>query len=507
LLITDDEQRAQTLASELEAANKERRLIQQDVRIAAEMQIAEVPKAAAWVVAGERWHPGVVGIVAGALAGTGHRPAIAIAIDGEMATGSVRSVPGYDVAAAVDSCSDLLERHGGHAAAAGLTIRTDRIGEFRERFVQVVEETLPLALRRPRARVDAVVSPAEVGLVLAEELELFEPVGEGNPEVSLAILNATLERPKRMGEGKHARFSIAVGDSATSGVAFNARECLAVQWSQSADVVGAVEVNRWNGNEEPQFRVTRAAPAGERSIHLFLGEEFWLERALRDAAIDPDTGSHRLVGQGRTESSAHRDGIATLARLVAAGQSVLAVVADVPRRLPGLQRVSGGFALCDWATFEQSSELGQQFEDIVLLDPPARASLLELARGSGDGWLYRAWGAPEVRFALKVHENDTDIERQLRPFFTDLRAAASLESKEARVSVLKGPGRHPRSPIAVGWMLSVLREIGVVNVSTDDVSIEIGDVRGELDTSVSWRRVSSRLEEGRSFLHSLMPTE
>ncbi len=504
LLTASSPDRASELASELEAANAERRLIQQDVRIAAEIQAAERPKEAAWVVSGEGWHPGVVGIVAGSLAGSGHRPVVAIAVDGEVGVGSVRSVPGYDVASAIDACSDLLIKHGGHAAAAGLTIEASLIDEFRDRFVQVVEETLPLGLRRPRAKVDAIASPAEVSLDLAEELEVFEPVGEGNPEVSLAIRAATLERPTRMGEGKHARFSIVVGETSAAGVAFNARERLAVQWSQPCDVVGVLEVNRWRGNEEPRFRVTRATPCEDKGIQLLVGDDAWLHRALRDATSDPDTGSHQIVGAGRREAALSRAGIPTLSRLTSSGQSVLAVVADVPRRLPGLQRISGGFTLCDWATFEQNPEIGNSFEDIVLLDPPTRPSLLQLAKSAGEGWLHRAWDFAEVRFALKVHENDTDIERQLRPFFKDLRAAASVGSRDERLQILKGPGRHPRSAVAVGWMLSVFREIGVAQVDPESLAVTIGDVKGDLDTSVSWRRVNKRLEEGRSFLQSLM---
>jgi len=506
LLTADSVARAEALAGELEAANAERRLIQQDVRIAAEMQIAEHGKAAAWVVAGEKWHPGVVGIVAGSLAGSGHRPTVAIAIDGEFGVGSVRSVPGFDVAAAIDACAHLLERHGGHAAAAGLTIRADRIDEFRSEFVRIVEETLPLGLRRPRAKVDAIASPSEVSLELAEALEVFEPVGEGNPEVAIAITGGTLERPTRMGDGKHARFSIVVGETVTAAVAFNARERLAVNWGQPCDVVGVLEVNRWRGSEEPRFRVTRAAESSSKPIETVVGEDVWLERAMRDIAHDPDTGSHPLPGHGRAISESQRSGAATLSRLDAAGRTVLAIVADVPRRLPGLQRVGGGFTVCDWATFEQDPDLGRRFEEIVLLDPPARPSLLELARTAGDGWLHRCWATAEVRFALKVHENDTDIERQLRPFFKDLRAAEQLTDREERLQVLRGPGRHPRSAVAVGWMLAVLREIGVAEVNPTTLEVTTGEVRGELDTSVSWRRVSKRLEEGRSFLLSLMPT-
>ena len=151
LLLCDDPERAVELASELDAANAERKLIQRRVMIEAEAQIALAPGASAWTVSGSDWHPGVVGIVAGSLARRFHRPVVAISLNGSTGVGSVRSVPGFDIASALEQCGDLLARFGGHSAAAGLTIESDKVEEFAQRLNSVVESSLPLHLRRPRA--------------------------------------------------------------------------------------------------------------------------------------------------------------------------------------------------------------------------------------------------------------------------------------------------------------------------------------------------------------------
>jgi len=506
LLLTDSPERAAELAADLQAANTERRLLQQEARIGAEAQAALTPKSSGWVVASESWHPGVIGIVAGGLASTFHRPVVALSISGETATGSVRSVPGYDVAAALEQCSDLLDRFGGHAAAAGLTLATENVDAFRERFNEVVRDTLPLNLRRPRVRVDAVVTPGEIGLGLAEELAQLEPSGEGNPPVNLAVQAARLERPVRMGEGKHARFAISVGEMTAMGVAFNARERLQVAWSEPADVVGNLEINRWGGKEEPRFSVLRAVPAELPRIEVVAAQIDWLDHVKHELIHPTGAGEITTVLPPRKEAVAARGGVATISRLVAGGYSTLAVVADVPRRLPGLQGVVGGFSICDWATVALSPEVCARFERVVLLDPPTSPSLLEMARITGPGWIYRGWGAAEVRFALKVHEHDTDIDSQLRPFFRDLRAASGQREASERLRTLQGPGRHPRSAVAVAGMLSVLQELDVAKVDLDDITVELGKATGDLDSSLSWRRAQARLEEGRTFLHSLTST-
>ena len=110
------------------------------ILFAAEAQVSQLPEQAAYVLAGEDWHRGVIGIVASRLAERHHRPVVLIALDGDRGTGSGRSIPAFDLLGGLDACAEHLARHGGHRAAAGLEIERDRVPAF------------AAGLRRPRRR-------------------------------------------------------------------------------------------------------------------------------------------------------------------------------------------------------------------------------------------------------------------------------------------------------------------------------------------------------------------
>ena len=500
LLLTDDPTRAEALAGDLEAANAERRSIQQQTMIAAEQQAIAMPESAGWVVAGDGWHHGVVGIVAGSLAGRYHRPTVVLAVEGDMATGSARSVPGFDVASALDSCAHLLERHGGHAAAAGLTIRREAIAEFTVAFADAVERTLPEELRHPTVKADAHVAPGELTLGLAEDLARLEPTGEGNPSPILALLGVTCERPRRMGEGRHARFALTAGNSSSNAVVFDSRDRMSVGWGDGAEVVGRLEVNRWNGIEEPRFTVERAVAAPERSVGL-LGSGFdWLQRVARLV------GRPTAVGGGAEASrrfdTSGRSAAGFLAALSDAERPVV-VVADVERRLAGLAQLAGGFDVVSWLDLQLWPDLVEPRRDLLLLDPPTSQELLDLALGCGEGVAYRAWGQAEVRFTLRAHEHQTDIETRIRPFYAELRDSAESGS-EAVLAALRGGEHRPRPPRQVATMLRVLESLGAMRVDLDSCDVSIGRPSGPLDQCPAFVESRCELEEGRTFLGRLM---
>ena len=139
LLLTEDEARAEEIAAELGRANSERRATEREVDTAAEAARRELPEqlreAPGLVLAGEDWHPGVVGIVASRLVERHHRPVVVVSLDGEGGgRGSGRSIPGFDLLAALEACSEHLESFGGHRAAAGLSLRAENLDAFREAF-------------------------------------------------------------------------------------------------------------------------------------------------------------------------------------------------------------------------------------------------------------------------------------------------------------------------------------------------------------------------------------
>jgi single-stranded-DNA-specific exonuclease len=220
LLLTDDEDRAREIAAELDAANAERRAIEQRILWGAEAQVRAAGDRAVHVLAAEDWHPGVIGIVASRIVERHHRPAVLIALDGEEGTGSARSIPAFDLLAALHANAGQLRRYGGHRAAAGLTIDAGRVEAFRAGMCAHAAGILgPDDLVR-RERVDAVVGGDALGHALAEELEALAPCGMANPAVNLLVPAATLEDPRPMGEGRHLRFALRSGGVHARGVAF-----------------------------------------------------------------------------------------------------------------------------------------------------------------------------------------------------------------------------------------------------------------------------------------------
>ena len=218
LLLTGDPQRAREIATELDIVNAERRALEQRTVWEAEAQVAQAGPRSAYVLAAEDWHPGVIGIVATRITERHHRPAVLVALDDRSGTGSGRSIPGFDLLAALHATAPLLERYGGHRAAAGLTICRRAAGSIPGRIrAPRRADVLTPDLLEPTERVDAVVSGAELGLPMAEELALLEPCGIANATPRLLVPGARFTDQRPMGEGRHARFSRRVGRGPRAG--------------------------------------------------------------------------------------------------------------------------------------------------------------------------------------------------------------------------------------------------------------------------------------------------
>ncbi|HEY7075848.1 MAG TPA: single-stranded-DNA-specific exonuclease RecJ, partial [Solirubrobacteraceae bacterium] len=220
LLLTEDRERAARIAAELDAVNAERRDVETRIRFEAEAQVAEQGPAAAYVLAAEAWHPGVIGIVAARVAERHHRPAVLVALDGEAGTGSGRSIPAFDLLGGLHACARHLERYGGHRAAAGVSLRRDAVDGFREAFAAHAAAVLAPEDLVPEVRVDAVAQGDALTLALAEELEQLKPFGAANPPVTLLVPAAQLADPRALGEGRHVAFSLHAGGARSRCVAF-----------------------------------------------------------------------------------------------------------------------------------------------------------------------------------------------------------------------------------------------------------------------------------------------
>ena len=353
LLLTEDEERAQQIADELGRANCERRAREREVDTAAEAARRELPErlreAPGLVLAGEGWHPGVVGIVASRLVERHHRPVVVISLDGEGGgRGSGRSIPGFDLLAALEACSEHLVSFGGHRAAAGLSLRAEDVDAFREAFAAHAGAVLgPEDLRRTE-RIDAMVGGVGLGLDLAEELGQLAPFGMGNPGVRLMVPSARVSDVRTMGEGKHARFSLHSGAHRALGVAFG-RSSLGVGDEDPVDAAVRLEVNHWNGSVEPRVVLRELYPLEDATAEPPIRAPPLRVRrngvvaALRGRAAPATSrrfaecvdflGHSREVDTASARSwPATGSATARIAELVSSGAGVLAVCADASRR-------------------------------------------------------------------------------------------------------------------------------------------------------------------------------
>jgi single-stranded-DNA-specific exonuclease len=273
LLLEEDPTEAARIAAELDRLNQERRAIEQATLQEAEAEALAAlgleEKGAVVVTAQEGWHPGVVGLVAARLKERYGRPAFAIALEpGGMGTGSGRSIAGVDLGRAVRQAvhEGLLVKGGGHAMAAGITLRKDALAPFRA----FLEETLAApveAARRERAlMIDGAVSGGGLNLALAELLARAGPYGAGNPEPVLALPSHTIAYADPVGEN-HIRVRLKSGDGKfVNAIAFRAAgtplgQALIDNRGRRMHAAGSLAIDRWQGAERVQLRLSDVAAA------------------------------------------------------------------------------------------------------------------------------------------------------------------------------------------------------------------------------------------------------
>jgi single-stranded-DNA-specific exonuclease len=262
LLLTEDEAEAARLAGELETLNRDRQAVEERILRDAIRQVEEWPEHArrrlGYVIAGDEWHRGVIGIVASRLVERFRRPVVLIAggEPGEDWIGSGRSVPSFDLHGALGACSHLLGRWGGHRAAAGLSIAPEHVEAFGAAFAEHAAAVLTQEDLRPVTMVDAVVRGNELTLGLCEELERLAPFGLGNPNVTLLAVGAELSDLDAVGDGKHLRLAVTASGARSGAIAFGRGAALdRFRTPVPYDVAFRLAANRWNGTVAPQLVV------------------------------------------------------------------------------------------------------------------------------------------------------------------------------------------------------------------------------------------------------------
>ncbi|MGZ4338942.1 MAG: single-stranded-DNA-specific exonuclease RecJ [Gaiellaceae bacterium] len=269
LLLTEDAADAKRLADELEGLNRERQAVEERILRQAIDQVESWPESRrrrrGYVVAGEGWHEGVIGIVASRLVERYNRPVVLIAGTDDAWKGSGRSVPAFDLHGGLGACAAHLERYGGHRAAAGLTIRPEQVEVFAAAFAAHADDVLSDDDLKSVTRVDAIVEGSKLTLDLCSELGRLAPFGLGNPGVTLLVDGCEVVDASTVGDGKHLCFRVRQrGRDAGSAIAFGLGAQLdRFRREERYDVAFRLQENRWNGVVSPQLVVRRVFDAAE----------------------------------------------------------------------------------------------------------------------------------------------------------------------------------------------------------------------------------------------------
>jgi len=265
LLLTDNPQEAAAIAARLEVLNTERQALDQQMLEEALAQVDELGgmQASGLVLAGDAWHPGVVGIVASRVVERFGRPTFLVAFDGETGRASGRSISRFDLHAALVQCGDLLERFGGHQMAAGLTIRRDRLEAFRERFNALVADKLTPEELGPEQRVDIELPLCEASDELERLGRHLEPTGAGNPGPVFGVRGVRFGQRRRVGNG-HLKGILEEGTSRLACIGFSWFDRVPWLGDAAVDVAFRLESDDWNGSPSLQAKLVSVAPSEER---------------------------------------------------------------------------------------------------------------------------------------------------------------------------------------------------------------------------------------------------
>jgi len=268
LLMSNDEHHANSIARELEELNARRQELDHQTLDEARDMIASLDPAETYgiVLASESWHPGVIGIVASRIVEQYGRPAVLIAIDGDVGKGSGRAIHALDLHAALGKCSDLLLRFGGHRAAAGITIERSRIEEFTRRFNEVARSMLRPEDLVPEVRIDLEVTIDGANEDLERLLRHFEPFGIGNPSPVLVARGVHLVAPPKLigRDGLKLRLSAGKGELEAIGWGFAPR-IAEFDTSIPVDVAFRLERDDYRGESRLQARIADITPQRDQS--------------------------------------------------------------------------------------------------------------------------------------------------------------------------------------------------------------------------------------------------
>ncbi|MDR2912372.1 MAG: single-stranded-DNA-specific exonuclease RecJ [Alistipes sp.] len=269
LMIERDEDAAKLFGAQIDEANSDRKTIDRTVTQEAHDLIESDPvlkKMKCTVIYNPRWMKGIVGIVASRLIETYYRPTVVMTLSNGFATGSARSVPGFDLYGAVESCADILENFGGHMYAAGLTMKPENVAEFTRRFNAYVEENIVDSLLRPTVEIDSKLLFSDITPEFRRNLLRFQPFGPGNTAPVFVTYGASNRGDAKLvgAEHEHLKMDLVQREKPNTSIpaiAFGQPQHF--EWVRSGrqvDVCYTIVENHFRGTVTPQLRVKDIKP-------------------------------------------------------------------------------------------------------------------------------------------------------------------------------------------------------------------------------------------------------
>ncbi|MCC6152504.1 MAG: single-stranded-DNA-specific exonuclease RecJ [Candidatus Hydrogenedentes bacterium] len=258
LLLTESYDEARAMAEELDAANEERKAIESDTLAEAISMLKHTftPEHRSIVLSSRTWHRGVIGIVASRLQATHYRPVVLVAVDGDgVGRGSARSIAGFNIAAAIEQCVEHLQACGGHAMAAGLTLREECFAAFQEAFETCAKDLLPEGELRRVLDIDAQVALTEIDTRLVRTLDKLQPFGQGNPApVFCAFGVRALQDSWRELRGGHMKFVVKDGPKLLDVIGFRMADRIpTLARADAIDIAFTPQLNTWRDQTTVQL--------------------------------------------------------------------------------------------------------------------------------------------------------------------------------------------------------------------------------------------------------------
>jgi single-stranded-DNA-specific exonuclease len=485
-LIADRLSEAERLAAEMDRLNRERQALVESLTAEASAQLAaeSAMDDEVLVAAGVGWNVGVVGIVAARLTETYGRPSVVLSIDSDsgLAKGSARSVPGFDLHAALTECAEWLEHYGGHQAAAGMTLKREHIPEFRRKLCALARERIDPNYM-PEVTVDLVCPPEEATLALIADLERLAPFGAGNEAPRILFPALSIREVRVMGKERQHLKLVVSGDGehahALDALLFKRGELVSeISETSRIELLGELSVNEWNGRRRPQI-IVQDLQVAEMQVFDWRGGSpddrlaAWLKiPGGRKRAAVVFAAEHKRAA----EAVMRREGIAAPLWTVSRD--------GVPTPLPGSESGAGD----DWSSVA----------DLFLYSLPDELRKLGalIRRGSGLERIYAVLAPPSERGVTAVPSRES-----FKRAYAALLKIGSwrADDRSFRTNLSRHLGLHES---AVRMIVEVFLELGFLNAADGMIRTVPSPARKELNASARYRAALAAQESENVLLYS-----